>query len=259
MAELVDVLVTDGVATIRLDRPPMNPINVAMQDALRAAAEMVSATPQIRAAVLYGGERTFAAGADVKEMADKDYPAMAAISQAMHESFGAVAAIPKPVVAAVTGYALGGGLELALCADFRVCGQNAKFGLPEIQLGVFPGGGGTQRLPRLIGPAKAKDLIYTGRHVGAEEALCIGLADRVVPDSEVYDEAIRFATRFCAGPALALRAAKQAIDGGLGLDLDAGLKLERSHFAALFATEDQKLGMRSFVENGPGKARFVGR
>jgi enoyl-CoA hydratase/carnithine racemase len=258
MGELVNLHVTDGVATIRLERPPMNAINVQMQTELHAAAVTISTTPEIRAAVIYGGDKTFAAGADVKEMADQDYPGMAVITQAMHASFGAVATIPKPVVAAITGYALGGGLELALCADFRVCGESAKFGQPEILLGVIPGAGGTQRLPRLIGPARAKDLIYTGRHVDAEEALRIGLVDRAVPDSEVYDAATRFAAEFCAGPAQALRAAKQAIDAGLGLDLDAGLAIERVHFSALFATQDQKLGMRSFVERGPGKARFVG-
>jgi enoyl-CoA hydratase len=259
MGECVNVQVTDGVATIRMDRPPMNAISVQVQAELRAAAATVSATSEIRAAVVWGGEKTFAAGADVKEMADKDYPAMVAVSQAMHASFGAVATIPKPVVAAVTGYALGGGLELALCADFRVCGENAKFGQPEILLGIIPGAGGTQRLPRLIGPARAKDLVYTGRFVDAEEALRIGLVDQVVPDADVYDAATRLAAQFCAGPAQALRAAKQAIDAGLGLDLDAGLEIERVHFSALFATEDQKIGMRSFVENGPGKAQFVGR
>jgi enoyl-CoA hydratase/carnithine racemase len=259
MGEFVDVQVTGGVATIRLDRPPMNAISVQMQAELGTAAATVSATTEIRAAVLYGGEKTFAAGADVKEMADHDYPTMVPISQAMHASLGAVATIPMPVVAAVTGYALGGGLELALCADFRVCGESAKFGQPEILLGIIPGGGGTQRLPRLIGPARAKLLVYTGRHIDAEEALRIGLVDRVVPDGEVYDAATRLAAQFCAGPAQALRAAKQAIDAGLDLDLDAGLEIERVHFSALFGTEDQKLGMRSFVENGPGKARFVGR
>ena len=255
MGELVDLQVTDGVATIRLDRPPMNAISMQMQAELSAAAAKVCATPAIRAAVVYGGEKTFAAGADVKEMADKSYPEMVLVSQLMHASFRMVATIPKPVVAAVTGYALGGGLELALCADFRVCGESAKFGLPEI----IPGAGGTQRLPRLIGPGRAKNLVYTGRHIDAEEALRIGLVDRVVPDGEVYDTATRLAAQFCSGPAQALRAAKQAIDAGLGLDLDAGLAIERVHFAALFATEDQELGMRSFVENGPGKARFVGR
>jgi enoyl-CoA hydratase len=259
MGECVNVQVTEGLATIRLDRPPMNAISVQVQAELRDAAAVVTSTPEIRAVVIYGGEKVFAAGADVKEMADKHYLEMALVSQAMHTSFTAVATIPKPVVAAITGYALGGGLELALCADFRVCGESTKFGQPEILLGIIPGAGGTQRLPRLIGPARAKDLVYTGRFVDAGEALRIGLVDQVVPDGDVYDAATRLAAQFRAGPAQALRAAKQAIDTGLGLDLHAGLEVERLHFSALFGTEDQKRGMSSFVENGPGKARFIGR
>jgi enoyl-CoA hydratase/carnithine racemase len=259
MGEFVDVQVSDSLATIRLNRPPMNAISVAVQAELREAAAVVTATPEIRAVIIYGGPKVFAAGADVKEMADQQYPEMALVSQAMHTSFTAIATIPKPVVAAITGYALGGGLELALCADFRVCGQSTKFGQPEILLGIIPGAGGTQRLPRLIGPARAKDLVYTGRFVDADEALRIGLVDQVVPDDEVYQAATGLAGQFRAGPAQALRAAKQAIDTGLGLSLDCGLEVERLHFSALFGTEDQKHGMASFVEHGPGKARFVGR
>jgi enoyl-CoA hydratase/carnithine racemase len=163
------------------------------------------------------------------------------------------------VVAAVTGYALGGGLELALCADFRVLGESAKVGQPEILLGIIPGAGGTQRLPRLVGPARAKDLIFSGRHMGAAEALAIGLADKVVPDADVYQAARDLVAPYAAGPALALRAAKQAVNSGLEVDLVTGLEIERLQFAALFATEDQKTGMRSFTENGPGKAVFEGR
>jgi enoyl-CoA hydratase/carnithine racemase len=163
------------------------------------------------------------------------------------------------VIAAVTGYALGGGYELALCADFRVLGASATIGQPEIQLGIIPGAGGTQRLARLVGPAKAKDLVFTGRHVGAEEALEIGLADAVVPDDEVYTTALAMAAKFAAGPPLALAAAKRAIDGGLDGSLDDGLTLETRLFAGLFDTEDQKTGMSSFLESGPGKATFSGR
>ena len=170
-----------------------------------------------------------------------------------------VAKLPKPVVAAVTGYALGGGFELALAADFRVLGERAKVGVPEILLGVMPGAGGTQRLTRLVGPAKAKDLVFTGRQVPADEALALGIADRVVPDAEVYDAARAMAAQFAQGPAVALRSAKQAIDDGLELDLDSALRLETTLFSGLFATEDQKTGMASFLENGPGKARFAGR
>jgi enoyl-CoA hydratase/carnithine racemase len=259
MGEFVSVKAADGVATIRIDRPPMNVISMQVQGELRQAAADIGRDSGIRAAVLYGGEKVFAAGADVTEMASMGYAAMALASQATHAAFTAVAKIPKPVVAAVTGYALGGGLELALCADFRVCGESTRFGQPEILLGIIPGAGGTQRLPRLIGAARAKHLIYTGRFADAEEALRIGLVDQVVPDAEVHEAATKLARQFAPGPAQALRAAKQAIDEGLGLDLDAGLEIERLHFSALFATEDQKLGMASFIDHGPGKARFVGR
>jgi len=214
---------------------------------------------EVRAVVLYGGERVFAAGADIKAMSQLDATGMVAWGRELTNSFTEVARIPKPVIAAVTGYALGGGYELALCADFRVLGASAKIGQPEIQLGIIPGAGGTQRLSRLIGPAKAKDLIFTGRHVGAEEALEIGLADAVVPDDEVYSTAVAMARKFAAGPPLALAAAKQAIDEGLELPIDDGLKLESRLFAELFGTEDQKVGMTSFIENGPGKAHFTGR
>jgi enoyl-CoA hydratase/carnithine racemase len=255
----VRVETADGIATIRLDRPKMNVLNVQVQTEIAEAAAQVSADSEVRAVVLYGGERVFAAGADIKEMASMSYADMSARSIALQASFTAVADIPKPVVAAITGYALGGGLELALCADFRVVGENAKVGQPEILLGVIPGAGGTQRLPRLIGPAKAKDLIFTGRQVAAAEALAIGLADKVVPDAEVYQAARDLVAMYAAGPALALRAAKQAVNRGLEVDLGTGLEIERVHFAALFATEDQKAGMRSFMENGPGKAVFEGR
>jgi enoyl-CoA hydratase/carnithine racemase len=165
---------------------------------------------------------------------------------------------PLPIVAAVQGSAIGGGLGLALAADFRVAGEHARLGLPEIQLGVIPGAGGTQRLPRLVGPARAKDMIFTGRMVLAAEARDIGLVDHVAPDESVYAAALDLVQRYTAGPALALRAAKQAIDAGLGVDLATGLDIERVQFAALFATDDQREGMRSFLANGPGQATFTG-
>jgi enoyl-CoA hydratase/carnithine racemase len=258
MGELVNVTVSDHLATIRLDRPPMNAVNTRMQVELGEAAAYVGRVPQVRAAVVYGGPDVFAGGADVKEMADKANIDMGPFTQRLQAAFTAVAEIPKPVVAAITGYALGGGLELALCADFRVCGESAKLGQPEILLGIIPGAGGTQRLPRLIGPARAKNLIFTGRMVDAAEALRIGLVDEVVPDAEVYTAATRLAARFVTGPAQALRAAKHAIDAGLDVGLDTGLEIERLHFSALFATEDQKIGMHSFIDDGPGKARFLG-
>ena len=259
MTEFVRVQAEGAVGTIRLDRPPMNALSTQVVDELAVAAAQVSADDEIRAVVIYGGARLFAAGADIKEMAEEGYARMAAHSGRLQACLTAVARIPKPVVAAITGYALGGGLELALCADFRVVGDGAKLGQPEILLGVIPGAGGTQRLPRLVGPARAKDIVYTGRFVAAPEALAIGLADRVVPDADVYQAACELAGQFAAGPALALRAAKQAIDEGLEVSLDAGLEIERLHFAGLFATEDQRAGMRSFIDNGPGKATFSGR
>jgi len=259
MGEFVQVEIDAAVAVIRLSRPPMNALNAQVQTGIAEAAAQLATDRQVRAVILYGGEKVFAAGADIKEMADAGYADMAVNTQRLQSAFTAVAQLPQPVIAAITGYALGGGLELALCADFRILGESAQVGQPEIQLGVIPGGGGTQRLPRLIGPSRAKDLIFTGRFVGAQEALALGLADQVVPDADVLTAAQKMASRYAGGPALALRAAKQAIDQGLDVDLASGLQLERLQFAALFATEDQKAGMRSFVENGPGKATFTGQ
>ncbi|MFF4404490.1 enoyl-CoA hydratase/isomerase family protein [Streptoverticillium reticulum] len=253
----VHLEVSEGVGTIRLDRPPMNALDVATQDRLRELAEEVTHRDDVRAVVVWGGEKVFAAGADIKEMQNMDHAAMVVRSRGLQDAFTAVARIPKPVVAAVTGYALGGGCELALCADYRIAGENAKLGQPEILLGLIPGAGGTQRLSRLIGPSRAKDLIFTGRQVKADEALALGLVDRVVPAGEVYEQAHAWATRLATGPALALRAAKEAVDGGLETDIDTGLTIERTWFAGLFATEDREIGMRSFVEEGPGKAKFV--
>ncbi|QLH24259.1 enoyl-CoA hydratase/isomerase family protein [Streptomyces sp. Rer75] len=252
----VNLEVADGVATFRLDRPPMNALDVATQDRLRELAAEVTRRDDVRAVVVWGGEKVFAAGADIKEMRDMDHAAMVARSRDLQDAFTAVARIPKPVVAAVTGYALGGGCELALCADFRIAAENAKLGQPEILLGLIPGAGGTQRLARLVGPSRAKDLIFTGRQVKAHEAVAIGLVDRVVPADEVYEQAHAWAAQLAKGPAMALRAAKESVDAGLETDIDTGLAIERNWFAGLFATEDREIGMRSFVEDGPGKARF---
>lgn len=235
----------------------MNALDVATQDRLKELAEEATRREDVRAVVIYGGERVFAAGADIKEMQAMDHTAMVLRARGLQDSFSAVARIPKPVVAAITGYALGGGCELALCADYRIAADNAKLGQPEILLGLIPGAGGTQRLPRLIGPSKAKDLIFTGRMVKADEALALGLVDRVVPADEVYGQAHAWAAALAKGPAIALRAAKESVDTGLETDIDTGLAVERNWFAGLFATEDRERGMRSFVEEGPGKAKFV--
>ena len=257
--EFVRLEVTDGVAPMRLDRPKMNALNVQVQEEIRAAAHEASERDDVKAVVVWGGERVFAAGADVKEMADMSYTDMVKRSGGLQSAFSAVARIPKPVVAAVNGYALGGGCELALCADVRIAAEDAVLGQPEILLGIIPGAGGTQRLTRLVGPSRAKDLIFTGRFVKADEALAIGLVDRVVPAAEVHDAAVAWASQFSAAASYAVRAAKESIDRGLEVDLETGLEIERQQFAALFATEDRAIGMRSFVEHGPGKAAFVAR
>jgi enoyl-CoA hydratase/carnithine racemase len=259
MAEFVRLEVAEGVATMRLDRPKMNALNAQVQEEIRTAAQEAGERDEVKAVVIYGGEKVFAAGADIKEMAEMSYTDMVQRSSYLTSSFTAVARIPKPVVAAVTGYALGGGCELALCADVRIAAENAVLGQPEILLGIIPGAGGTQRLSRLVGPSRAKDLIYTGRFVQADEALRIGLVDKVVPADQVYAEALAWAGQFVNGPTYALRAAKEAIDRGLDTDLGTGLEIERQQFAALFATRDRTLGMQSFVENGPGQAAFEGR
>lgn len=257
MADFVRLDIADGIGTIRLDRPPMNALNAQLQEELRAAAAQATADAAVRAVVVYGGEKVFAAGADIKEMAEMSYVDMANRAGALSSAFDSVARIPKPVVAAITGYALGGGCELALACDWRVAAEDAKLGQPEISLGVIPGAGGTQRLSRLIGPARAKDLIMSGRFVGADEALAIGLVDKVVPASEVYQAAVDLVRRYTTGPAQALRAAKLAVDGGLEMDLASGLAWESQLFAALFATDDRREGMAAFVAKR--KPDFTGR
>ncbi|MBB4685586.1 enoyl-CoA hydratase/isomerase family protein [Amycolatopsis jiangsuensis] len=259
MGEFAHLEVEGGIGTIRLDRPPVNALNNQVQAELAEAAREASDRDDVRAVILYGGEKTFAGGADIKEMAARSYPEIAKFGAELTASLARIASIPKPVVAAITGYALGGGLELALTADYRVAGDNVKVGQPEIQLGIIPGAGGTQRLSRLIGPSKAKDLIFTGRFVKAEEALKLGIVDEVVAPDDVYAAAHKWAAQFANGPAIALRAAKTAIDSGLDVDLATGLKIETQLFTALWATEDQRNGMQSFIDNGPGKATFEGK
>lgn len=251
MPEFVSLDVVDGVATILLQRPPMNALNRQMQEEIRAAARDISTRRDVGAVILYGGPKVFAAGADIKEMSGMGYQDMLLASSDLQDAFTAVARIPQPTIAAVTGYALGGGCELALCCDLRIAADDARLGQPEILLGIIPGAGGTQRLPRLIGVSRAKDLVLTGRQVDAQEALSMGLVNSVVPAGSVLDAAQDLAARLARGPALALRAAKEAVDRGMDVDLDSGLDVERIRFSALFATEDQKEGMGAFIEKRP--------
>jgi enoyl-CoA hydratase/carnithine racemase len=255
VGELVRLEVEGGVGTIRLDRPPLNAINEDLTGELLDAAQEAARRDDVGAVVLYGGEKVFAAGADVKMMAGMGPVEVRPMIMGLQEVFNAVEDIPKVTIAAVTGFALGGGCELAMCADLRFAAPNAKLGQPEILLGIIPGAGGTQRLPRLVGPARAKDLIFSGRQVGADEAERIGLVDRVVDDP--LAEAVDAARGFADGPRAALRAAKVAINWGSRVDLRTGVAIEREAFCDLFTTEDQKEGMAAFVQKR--KAGFTGR
>ncbi len=259
MGEFVRLEVADGIGTIRLDRPKMNALNAAVQVELRDAAVEAGSRSDIAAVIVYGGERVFAAGADIKEMQTMSYPDMVDWAPRLSECFSAIAAIPKPTIAAVAGYALGGGCELTLCCDFRIAANDATFGQPEILLGIIPGAGGTQRLSRLVGPAKAKDLVFSGRFVSAQEAVQIGLVDDLCEPGSVHESAVARMSRYVGAASYALRAAKESIDRGLGVDLATGLAIESAQFAGCFATQDRAIGMASFVEHGPGKARFEGR
>jgi enoyl-CoA hydratase len=259
VSELVHLEKDGAVGVIRLDRPPVNAINRAMHGEILAAAGQAVADPEIRAVVLYGGQKAFAAGADIREMAELGPDDIRVYGSSLTAALDRVARISKPVIAAVTGYALGGGCELALAADFRLVAADAQLGLPEITLGVLPGAGGTQRLPRIVGVTRAKEMIFSGRPVSGSRAVEIGLASRAVPAGEVFEAALDWARRLATGATAAIGLAKAAIDDGVDRDLVAGLEIETAAFAATFATADQTIGMRSFLAEGPGKAQFTGR
>ncbi len=217
MTDLVRLEVDGGIGTIRLDRPPMNALNSEIQHGLIAACREAAERRDVSAVIVWGGEKVFAAGADIKEMETMSYTDMVDHSALLQDFTRSLARLPKPTVAAITGYALGGGCEVALACDFRIAADDARLGQPEILLGIIPGAGGTQRLARLVGPAKAKDLVFSGRFVAAAEALDIGLVDAVVPAADVYATARSMMARYVGGPAYAVRAAKEAIDRGLEL------------------------------------------
>jgi enoyl-CoA hydratase/carnithine racemase len=246
------------VGTIRLDRPPMNAISHQVWRELEWCAAEAAERDDVGAVVVWGGPKVFAAGADIKEMPGQGFADVEATGAVLQSSMDTLARVPKVTIAAINGYALGGGCEVALACDFRFAADNAKLGQPEVLLGLIPGAGATQRLPRLIGVSRAKDLILSGRMVDMSEAERIGLVDQVHPADDVYAAAVVAAERYTDAP-FALRLAKRAIDEGLELPIDQGLRLERSLFAASFSTEDARIGIDSFIEHGPGKARFTGR
>ena len=247
----------DGVAVLRLNRPPLNPLSKAMLAALAEAARELALDADVKAVVVCGSEKALAAGADIDEFGTPEQARL--IAEQFRAAFDSIAAIPRPVIAAIRGFALGGGLELALACDLRVAADSARLGQPEILLGIIPGAGATQRLPRLVGVARAKELIWSGRQVRADEALAIGLVDRVVPAEEVEANAREWAATLAGGAVVAMGLAKRAIDQGLDGPLDAGLDLEAEAFVEVFGTEDAATGVRSFREDGPGKAKFSGR
>jgi enoyl-CoA hydratase len=250
----------DGaVGIIRLDRPPVNAINSQMHGELERAAHQLDADRSVRAVVLHGGPSAFAGGADVTEMADLGPADIAVFGKSMTRALDAIAHLRVPTVAGITGYALGGGFELALAADFRIVADDALLGFPEITLGVIPGAGGTQRLPRLVGTAVAKRMIFLGEPIRGPKAVDLGIAEESVPADQVLDRAMALARRLADGATVALAAAKRCIDDGLEVDLATGLRIESAGFAALFATDDQKHGMASFLADGPGRASFAGR
>lgn len=245
----------DGVAVVTLNSPKVNALSTSLLARLGEIAAELTARPA-GAVVLTGGDRLFAAGADISEFGGKDEAR--SVGGAFHATLNAFAAIPSFTIAAVSGFALGGGCELAMACDYRIAGTKAVFGQPEILLGIIPGGGGTQRLPRLIGPSRAKEMMITGRQVRADEALRIGLADEVTEQEQLMPRALELAAAVAAGAVQAARLVKRAVDEGLNTDLVSGLVLELQLFEEVFGTEDSRIGVKSFLENGPGKAHFTG-
>ena len=249
--EFVRLELDAGVGVIRLDRPPANAIGLQVGEELLATIAEADAHPDVGAIVVWGGPKIFAAGADVQAMAtwgpEQVRPSVDALGAAcdLLESIGTVS------IAAVNGYALGGGMELALACDLRYLATDATLGQPEIKLGVIPGAGGTQRLVRMIGPGRTRELVYTGRMLPADEARALGLADRIVAPEDVFATAVEDARRLAQGPRQALAAAKTAIAAATETPGAAGIRAEREAFLALFGTPDQREGMAAFLEKRP--------
>ncbi len=249
----------DQVAILRLERPKVNALNPQVGQELLAAAEELAGRDDVRGVVLWGGPRIFAAGADIADFpTNEGHRDPSSMTVDLNRALLAIENLPQITVAAVNGFALGGGCELAMSTDFRVCGEGAVFGQPEILLGIIPGAGGTQRLTRLVGITTAKELVYSGRNVKADEALDIGLVSAVHPDDEVLDRAVDLVAAYASGPA-ALRQAKRSIMDGLHLPIEEAIAVEAREFVAAFQSEDAVTGITSFLANGPGKAEFTGR
>ena len=245
----------DGTATVRLNRPHVkNALNTVTRQALAESFAALAEDPAVRAVVLTGGPHDFAAGADINEFVDET--AVGLMRKGDERAWAAIARLPQPLIAAVTGYALGGGMELAMCCDIIVAGESAKFGQPEVRIGIIPGAGGTQRLPRAVGKFHAMRLILTGDVVSASEALTMGLVSRIVADAAVETEAQNLALRIAALPPLAVQAAKQAVLMSDSMPLESGLQFERRSFERLFASSDKREGMRAFLDKRP--PRFTG-
>jgi enoyl-CoA hydratase/carnithine racemase len=247
----------DGFQVIRLNRPQaLNALNTAMMTELAAALDAAEADPAVRCVVLTGSDRAFAAGADIREMADKTYPETF-LSDFITGAHDRAARFRKPLIAAVAGFALGGGCELAMMCDIVLCADTAKFGQPEVTLGIAPGIGGSQRLTRAVGKAKAMDMILTGRMIDAAEAERIGLVSRVVPAAELMTEALAVAAKIAALSPVAAMMCKEMVEAAFETPLTQGLRQERRLFQSLFATADQKEGMAAFLEKR--KPAFKGR
>jgi len=248
----------EGIATIRLNRPKArNALNHEFIAELGGAADLVARDQEVRAVIVTGGEEVFAAGGDIKEMSGKYAPDMLTAYGADLSGFDKIERIPKPVIAAVSGYALGGGCELALVCDMIIASETAVFGMPEITLGIIPGAGGTQRLPRLIGPNRAKEIIFSGSFYDVDACKEMGLVNKVVAVDEMMEEAKKLARRCIRNGAVALACAKACVNEGMNTDLMSGISFERKCFSLLFSTEDQKEGMEAFKDKR--KPEFKGR
>ena len=255
---VVSYIIEDGIAVITINNPPMNPLIVAVREQLLAIMnELTGRLDEVKAVILTGTGKAFVAGADIKSFPELTQEKAKARLQATRPLYQQMEDFVRPVICAVNGYCLGGGLELAMSCDIRLASSMAQFGQPEINLGIIPGGGGTQRLPRLVGAGIAKELIYTGKFISAQRAAAIGLVNAVVEPERLMDEAKEMAALIASKPVLAVRATKEVINHGLNMTLHEGLDLEALHWSYLCGTEDQKEGAVAFIEKR--KPKFVGR